>query len=72
VIWYQAQFQARTYLERALHFDSVSADSIMIIAMLLGTPFIVLPTPNLTPVGVWHDGRMLGCVNPSTESGAVS
>jgi MFS family permease len=41
VVWYQAQFQARTYLERVLHFDSVSADLVMIAAMLLGTPLIV-------------------------------
>jgi MFS family permease len=42
VVWYQGQFQARTYLEGTLKVDFVTGDLIMIIALLLGTPFFLL------------------------------
>src|ERR671927_1908487 len=39
VVWYQGQFQSRAYLEGTLKVDSVTGDTITIIALLLGTPF---------------------------------
>jgi len=42
VVWYQGQFQARSYLEGTLKVDFVTGDLIMIIALLLGTPFFLL------------------------------
>jgi MFS family permease len=42
VVWYQAQFQARTYLESTLKVDFVTGDLIMIVALLLGTPFFLV------------------------------
>lgn len=42
VVWYQGQFQARTYLEGTLKVDFVTGDLIMIIALLLGTPFFLV------------------------------
>ena len=41
VVWYQGQFQARTFLEGTLKVDFVTGDLIMIIALLLGTPFFL-------------------------------
>jgi MFS family permease len=38
VVWYQGQFQARSYLEGTLKVDFVTGDLIMIVALLLGTP----------------------------------
>lgn len=42
VVWYQGQFQARTYLEGTLKVDFVTGDVIMILALLLGTPFFLV------------------------------
>ena len=42
VVWYQGQFQARTYLEGTLKVDFVTGDLIMIIALLLGCPFFLV------------------------------
>ena len=42
VVWYQGQFQARTYLEGTLKVDFVTGDLIMIVALLLGTPFFLV------------------------------
>ena len=42
VVWYQGQFQARTYMEGVLKVDYVTGDLIMIIALLLGCPFFLL------------------------------
>src|SRR5690348_7153608 len=42
VVWYQGQFQARSYLEGTLKVDFVTGDLIMIIALLLGTPFFLV------------------------------
>lgn len=42
VIWYQGQFQARTYMEGILKVDFVTGDLIMIAALLLGTPFFLV------------------------------
>jgi MFS family permease len=41
VVWYQGQFQARTYIEGPLKVDYVTGDLIMIVALLLGTPFFL-------------------------------
>jgi MFS family permease len=42
VVWYQGQFQARVYIEGPLKVDPVTGDMIMIVALLLGTPFFLL------------------------------
>ena len=42
VVWYQGQFQARTYLEGTLKVDFVTGDLIMIVALLLGSPFFLV------------------------------
>jgi MFS family permease len=42
VVWYQGQFQARTYIEGPLKVDYVTGDLIMIAALLLGTPFFLV------------------------------
>jgi len=42
VVWYQAQFQARVYLEGTLKVDFVTGDLIMICVLLLGTPFFLV------------------------------
>ncbi len=42
VVWYQGQFQARSYLEGTLKVDFVTGDVIMIVALLLGTPFFLV------------------------------
>jgi MFS family permease len=42
VVWYQGQFQARTYLEGTLKVDFVTGDLIMIFALLLGCPFFLV------------------------------
>jgi MFS family permease len=42
VVWYQGQFQARTYMQGVLKVDPNVADTIMIVALLLGTPFFLL------------------------------
>lgn len=42
VVWYQGQFQARTYIEGPLKVDFVTGDLIMIFALLLGTPFFLV------------------------------
>jgi len=42
VVWYQGQFQARSYIEGPLKVDYVTGDLIMIVALLLGTPFFLL------------------------------
>jgi MFS family permease len=42
VVWYQGQFQARTYIEGPLKVDYVTGDLIMIVALLLGTPFFLV------------------------------
>jgi MFS family permease len=42
VVWYQGQFQARSYLEGTLKVDFVTGDLIMIVALLLGTPFFLV------------------------------
>jgi MFS family permease len=42
VVWYQGQFQARSYLEGTLKVDFVTGDLIMICALLLGTPFFLV------------------------------
>jgi MFS family permease len=42
VVWYQGQFQARTYLEGTLKVDFITGDLIMIVALLLGTPFFLV------------------------------
>ena len=41
-MWYQGQFQARSYLEGTLKVDFVTGDIIMIVALLLGTPFFLV------------------------------
>jgi len=42
VVWYQGQFQARTYMEGTLKVDYVTGDLIMIVALLLGCPFFLV------------------------------
>jgi MFS family permease len=42
VVWYQGQFQARSYLEGTLKVDFATGDLIMICALLLGTPFFLV------------------------------
>jgi len=42
VVWYQGQFQARTFMTGALKVDPVTTDLIMIVALLLGTPFFLV------------------------------
>jgi MFS family permease len=44
VVWYQAQFQARTFMESQMAKppDFVASYSVFIVALLLGTPLIVL------------------------------
>lgn len=42
VVWYQGQFQARSYLEGTLKVDFVTGDLIMIVALLLGTPLFLV------------------------------
>ncbi|MDQ6673730.1 MAG: MHS family MFS transporter [Chloroflexota bacterium] len=42
VVWYQGQFQSRSYLEGTLKVDFVTGDLIMIGALLLGTPFFLV------------------------------
>jgi len=42
VVWYQGQFQARVYIEGPLKVDAVTGDTIMIVALLLGTPFFLV------------------------------
>ena len=42
VVWYQGQFQALFFLEGTLKVDFVTGDLIMIVALLLGTPFFLV------------------------------
>ncbi|MBV9545144.1 MAG: MHS family MFS transporter [Chloroflexi bacterium] len=42
VVWYQGQFQSRLYLESTLKVNFVTGDTIMIVALLLGTPFMLV------------------------------
>ena len=42
VVWYQGQFQARTFLLSTVKMDPNSVDIIMILALLLGTPFFLV------------------------------
>src|SRR5919205_2732224 len=42
VVWYQGQFQARTFLLSTVKLDPVTTDVVMIVALLLGTPFFLV------------------------------
>jgi MFS family permease len=42
VVWYQGQFQARTFLLSTVKMDANTVDIIMILAPLLGTPFFLV------------------------------
>ncbi len=42
VVWYQGQFQARSFLLSSLKVDPVTVDTIMIVSLLLGTPFFLV------------------------------
>jgi len=42
VVWYQGQFQARTFLLGSVKMDPNTVDIIMIVALLLGTPFFLV------------------------------
>ena len=41
VIWYTGQFYAMSFLEKVCMLDKVQSDIIMVIALLLGTPFFI-------------------------------
>lgn len=61
VIWYTGQFYALFFLTQALRVDEATANMLMAMALVIGTPFFVL-------FGAWSDkvGRkpiiMLGCL----------
>jgi MFS family permease len=42
VVWYQGQFQARSFLLGTVKMDANTVDVIMIVALLLGTPFFLV------------------------------
>jgi MFS family permease len=42
VVWYQGQFQARSFLLGTVKMDANTVDIIMIVALLLGTPFFLV------------------------------
>lgn len=42
VIWYTGQFYAMSFLEKTMNIDKAQVDSLMFIALMLGTPFFLL------------------------------
>lgn len=42
VIWYTSQFYAMSFLEHTLHVDKDQVDSLLFIALILGTPLYIL------------------------------
>ena len=41
VIWYTGQFYAMSFLEKTMNVDKVQVDSLMFIALIMGTPFFL-------------------------------
>lgn len=41
VIWYTGQFYAMNFLEKTLHIDKIQVDSLLFIALVMGTPFFL-------------------------------
>jgi MFS family permease len=41
VVWYTGQFYAMSFLEKVCMLDKVQSDTIMVISLLLGTPFFI-------------------------------
>lgn len=41
VVWYTGQFYAMSFLEKVCMLDKVQSDTIMVIALVLGTPFFI-------------------------------
>lgn len=42
VVWYTGQFYAMSFLEKIMNIDKEQVDSLMFIALLMGTPFFIL------------------------------
>lgn len=42
VIWYTGQFYAMSFLEKVMNIDKVQVDTILFIALILGTPFFLV------------------------------
>lgn len=42
VVWYTGQFYAMSFIQKVCNVDSVQTDSLMAIALLVGTPFFVV------------------------------
>jgi MFS family permease len=42
VVWYTGQFYAMSFLEKVCMLDKVQSDTIMVISLLLGTPFFII------------------------------
>ena len=42
VIWYTGQFYAMSFLEKTMNIDKVQVDSLMFIALIMGTPFFLV------------------------------
>ncbi|MFZ1529558.1 MAG: MFS transporter [Ferruginibacter sp.] len=42
VIWYTGQFYAMSFLEKTMNIDKMQVDSLMFIALIMGTPFFLL------------------------------
>jgi MFS family permease len=42
VVWYTGQFYAMSFLEKIMNIDKEQVDSLMFIALILGTPFFVV------------------------------
>ena len=42
VVWYTGQFYAMSFLEKVCMLDKVQSDTIMVISLLLGTPFFIV------------------------------
>jgi len=42
VIWYTGQFYAMSFLEKTMGIDKMQVDSLMFIALIMGTPFFLL------------------------------